>query len=188
MFKLPVVHPHARVPPCLRCVSPPIGWCTCSSSSAATVEGEGSGRRWVLLALKHGLERSIYTPNRLVEDALQVALCEGRALEVLLRLDLLGDHDCLLVLDGGHLLLAQRLLGSLVVSQIELGADEDDGDARCVVVDLGVPLGPCQLGERRQWLLGLTLALTLSNDGGLTMEKQMRNTSVWGYESGRSRS
>lgn len=35
---------------------------------------------------------------------------------------------------------------------------------------------------------GLTLALTLSNDGGLTMEKQIRKTSVWGYESGLRRS
>ncbi len=80
-------------------------------------------------------------PDGLVKDALQVALCEGRALEVLLRLDLLGDHDGLLVLNGRHLLLAQRLLGALVISQIELGADEDDGHARRVVVDLGVPLG-----------------------------------------------
>lgn len=88
-----------------------------------------------------------YTPNCLVEDALQVALCEGRALEVLLRLDLLGNHDCLLVLDGGHLLLAQRLLGGLVVSQIELRADEDDGHARRVMVDLGVPLVAVRWGK-----------------------------------------
>jgi hypothetical protein len=92
-----------------------------------------------------------YTPNRLVKDALQVSLCERRALEVLLRLDLLGDHDCLLVLDGGHLLLAQRLLGRLIVAQIELCADEDDGYARRVVVDLRVPLDPvsCVMHERR---------------------------------------
>lgn len=83
----------------------------------------------------------MHIPNGLIKDALQVALCEGRALEVLLRLDLLGDHDCLLVLDGGHLLLAQRLLGALIVSQIKLGADKDDGYAWRVVVDLGVPLG-----------------------------------------------
>lgn len=31
-----------------------------------------------------------------------------------------------------------------------------------------------------------TFALTLSNDGGLTMEKQMRKTSVCGYDSGRN--
>lgn len=83
-----------------------------------------------------------YTPDCLVKNALQVSLCERRALEVLLCLDLLGDHDGLLVLDGGHLLLAQRLLGSLIVAQIELCADEDDGYARCVVVNLGIPLEP----------------------------------------------
>lgn len=33
-----------------------------------------------------------------------------------------------------------------------------------------------------------TFALTLSNEGGLTIEKQIKNTSVWGYDSGRSRS
>ena len=35
---------------------------------------------------------------------------------------------------------------------------------------------------------GNHFALTLSKDGGLTMEKQMRNTSVCGYDSGRRRS
>lgn len=79
-------------------------------------------------------------PNGLVEDALEIPLSEGRALEVLLRLDLLGDLDGLLILDGGHLLLPQTLLGGLVIAEIQLGADQDDGDARGVVLDLGVPL------------------------------------------------
>lgn len=34
----------------------------------------------------------------------------------------------------------------------------------------------------------LTFALTLSKEGGLTIEKHIRKTSVCGYESGRSRS
>ena len=79
-------------------------------------------------------------PNSFVKDTLQVALCEGGALEVLLRLDLLCDHDGLLVLDGRHLLLPQRLLGGLIVPQIELGADEDNGNAGRVVIYLRVPL------------------------------------------------
>ena len=79
-------------------------------------------------------------PDRLVKHALQVPLGERGALEVLLRLDLLGDHDGLLVLYRRHLLLPQALLGSLVVPQIELGTDEDDGHAGRVVVNLGEPL------------------------------------------------
>lgn len=35
---------------------------------------------------------------------------------------------------------------------------------------------------------GCTFALTLSNEGGLTIEKQIRKTSVWGYDSGLKRS
>lgn len=146
----------------------------------------GRGLRTALEAVSSvwglGLECA---PNGLVEDALQVALCQCRALEVLLRLDFLGNHNGLLVLDGRHLLLAQRLLGGLVVSQIELGADQDDGHARCVVVNLGIPLGSLVWG-RRGWMGGRAFALTLSKEGGLTMEKQMRKTSVWGYDSGRS--
>lgn len=81
-----------------------------------------------------------YAPNRLVEDALQVALCQGRAFEVLLRLDLFGNHDCLLILNGRHFLLSERLLGVLVISQIELCANKDDGHARRMMVNLWVPL------------------------------------------------
>jgi hypothetical protein len=57
-----------------------------------------------------------------------------------LCLNLLRDHDRLLVLNGRHLLLSQRLLGRLIVSQVELCADEDDWYARRVVIYLRVPL------------------------------------------------
>ena len=103
----------------------------------------GRGLRTALRAVSWGRwggRDALYAPDGLVEDALQVALCERRALEVLLRLDLLGDHDGLLVLDGRHLLLPQRLLGRLIVPQIELGADEDNGNAGRVVIYLRVPL------------------------------------------------
>jgi hypothetical protein len=107
----------------------------------------GRGLRTALEAVSWVVRGSSrYAPDGLVEDALQVALCQGGALEVLLRLDLLGHHDRLLVLDGRHLLLPQRLLGALVVSQVELGADEDDGHPRRVMVDLGVPLGAVSKG------------------------------------------
>lgn len=84
--------------------------------------------------------RKANAPNCFVKDTLKVALCERRALEVLLRLDLLCDHDGLLVLDRRHLLLPQRLLCGFIVPQIELCADEDDWYAGRVVVDFWVPL------------------------------------------------
>ena len=79
-------------------------------------------------------------PNCLVENTLQVTLCEGGAFQVLLCFDLLGDYNCLLVLNWRHLLLPERLFGGLVVSQIELRTDKNDGHAWCMVVNLGVPL------------------------------------------------
>lgn len=79
-------------------------------------------------------------PDGFVKDTLEVALCEGRALHVFDGLDLLGDTDSLLVLDGCHLLLSQSLLGAFVIAKVKLGANQDDGDAGCVVLDFGVPL------------------------------------------------
>lgn len=86
-----------------------------------------------------------HAPNSLIEHALQVPLRECRALEVLLCLDLLRHHDGLLILDGRHLLLPQALARGLVIAQIQLRADEDDGDAGGVVLDLGIPL--CRLAS-----------------------------------------
>lgn len=127
-------------------------------------------------------------PDRLVENALQIPLCQRGALQVLLGLDLLCDHDGLLVLYGRHLLLPEALLGRLVVPQIELSADEDDGYTGRVMVDLRVPLVVVSRPWSRCGGCSFTFALTLSNEGGLTMEKQIKKTSVWGYESGRKRS
>lgn len=56
-----------------------------------------------------------------------------------------------------------------------------------MMVDLGVPLRDntksvlimsCMHGSVKEGFLAL--ALTLSNEGGLTMLKQIRKTSVWG--------
>jgi hypothetical protein len=44
-------------------------------------------------------------PDRLVENALEISLCQRGAFQVLLGLDLLRNHDGLLVLYGRHLLL-----------------------------------------------------------------------------------
>jgi hypothetical protein len=80
------------------------------------------------------------SPDSLIKDALQIPLGQGRALEVLVSLDLLGADQRLVVGDRLHPLLAQGLQRGGVFPQIELRADEDDGDVRCVVVDFGVPL------------------------------------------------
>ena len=82
----------------------------------------------------------MYVLDRLVKHALQIPLRQGRALEVLDGLDVLGDPDRLLVLYGLHLALAQLLLDLGVVAEVELCADQDDGDAGRVVLDFGVPL------------------------------------------------
>ena len=54
--------------------------------------------------------------------------------------DLLGDDQGLLVRDGLHLAGAEGVGGGAVISQVELGAHQDDGDAGGVVFDLREPL------------------------------------------------
>lgn len=126
----------------------------------------------------------MHIPDGLIKHALEVSLGQGRALQVLVGLDLLGAEKGLVVGDRFHALLAQGLEGCGIFPEVELRSNEDDGDVGCVVVDFRVPLqrtnvsavvsGEGRTDEER------TLALTLSKDGGLTMEKQMRKTSVWG--------
>lgn len=116
--------------------------------------------------------------DRLVEHALQVPLGESGTFHVLHSLDVLCYLHSLLILNWRHLTLSQLFAHFGVVSQVELGAYEDDGNAGCVVLDFRVPLvviSKVLAGDMRQMR---TLALTLSNDDGLTMEKQMRKTSV----------
>lgn len=79
-------------------------------------------------------------PDSLVKDALQVALGQGRAFEVLVCANLLGHGQSLLVRDGLHLSGAQGFGCCAVVAQVELGADQDNGDAGCMVFDFGKPL------------------------------------------------
>jgi hypothetical protein len=159
-------------------------------------------------------------PDSLVKYALQIPLRQGRALEVLVRLDVLCALQGLVVRHGLHALLPECLERGGVFPEIELRADENDGNVRRVVVDFGVPLSSARK-VNRHWPLAIrvrlrrarrrthcvghrgllevsaarrtretglqrTLAFTLSKEGGLTMEKQMRNTSVCGYDRGRS--
>lgn len=51
-----------------------------------------------------------------------------------------GHGQALGVDDGGEFLLLQLLDGVLVVSQVQLGAHQDDGSVGAVVSDLRVPL------------------------------------------------
>lgn len=79
-------------------------------------------------------------PDGFVKDTLEVPLGEGRALHVFGGLDLFGNCNGLFVLYRGHLLLPESLFGSFIISQIQLGSNEDDGYARRMVLNLGVPL------------------------------------------------
>ena len=65
---------------------------------------------------------------------------EGGALEVLHGVDLLGHLEALGIRERLELLRLQRLQSILVLAQVELGPDEDDGGVRAVVAHLRVPL------------------------------------------------
>jgi len=80
------------------------------------------------------------SPNSLIEYRLQVSLCQSRALEVLDGLDLLGTVKGLLVCDGSHPLLGQATNRVGIFTEIELGANQDDGDIGSMVINFGVPL------------------------------------------------
>jgi hypothetical protein len=129
--------------------------------------------------------RWVNIPDSFIKNALKVSLSQSRTLEVLVGLDLLGASQRLLIWYRLHALLSERFEGGCVLSKIELGSDKNDGNVGRMMVDLGVPLKRCQQSQEAMSCL-FTFAFTLSNDGGLTMEKQMRKTSVWGYERGRS--
>ena len=79
-------------------------------------------------------------PNSLVKHTLQVALRQSRTFQVLVCADLLGHRQGLLVGHRLHLPLAESFGGCAVVSQIELGADQDDRDVGGMVFNLGEPL------------------------------------------------
>lgn len=114
-----------------------------------------------------------------------------------MRSDILRGSEGLIVGDRLHSLLAETLDGVGIFPQIELRADQDDRNVRGVMADFRVPLIRVSVAVEYRVPehiqdLGIfkrehggggkksvrTLALTLSNDGGLTMEKQMRKTSV----------
>ena len=79
-------------------------------------------------------------PDSLIEDALEVALGEGRALKILMGLDLLGAEQGLVVGHRLHALLAQGVEGCGVFPKVELRSDEDDRNVGRMMIDLRVPL------------------------------------------------
>lgn len=131
-----------------------------------------------------------YSPDGSVEYVFEVLLGQGRAFHVFPGPNILGALRSLFVGDGRHSVRRELLNRHRIVPHVELGAHKYDRNTRRMVVDFGVPL--CMGGQmlRYSYILSeaseLTLATTLSNDGGLTREKQIRKTSVWGYDSGRS--
>lgn len=142
-------------------------------------------------------EFEVHVPDRFIKHALQIALCQRRALQILVCPDLFGHRQGLLVRDGFHLTGAEGFGSCAVVSQVEFSTDKNNGDTRCMVFDLWIPLLIASqlrlmkiVGRRHlKWCYSAfwrvrrgrrTLALTLSKEGGLTIEKHIKKTSVCG--------
>jgi len=103
--------------------------------------GGGRGLRTALdMLAPREAAMSGYEPDGFVKHALQIALCESRALEVLLSPDFLAHLKGLFVLNRGSSHLAHALLGCFIIAQIELGANENDGNARSMMLNFRGPL------------------------------------------------
>lgn len=72
-------------------------------------------------------------PDGLRKHILDAVLVEGRALQVAHGLDLAGERSALVMSDWHLVLLLQLPLGVAVISQIALGAHQEDGDSGTVV-------------------------------------------------------
>lgn len=126
-------------------------------------------------------------PDSFVKDTLQISLREGRAFEVFLCFDLFGNCEGLFIRNWLHLLCTKIVSGSLILSQIQFGSHKNYGDIGRVMFDFWEPLCNKLIPVRVEGICyQRTFALTLSKDGGLTIEKHMRKTSVCGYDKGRS--
>ena len=80
------------------------------------------------------------SPNSLVKNRLEAHLRQGRTLKITHGADLAGVLDRVFILDRPHLFLGQGTHGVLVVTQVEFRANENDGNARRVMRDFGLPL------------------------------------------------
>lgn len=84
---------------------------------------------------------SQHAPNRLIEYALQPLLCQRGTLQVLIRMNIPRHLVTLCIRDGLHPPIAQLGDGLWVLSQIQLGTDEDGGDVGSVMRDFRPPFG-----------------------------------------------
>lgn len=76
----------------------------------------------------------------LVKHILELVLRQRTALDVFNRAEVLCHTLTILSADRGHLLLGKLLSDAGVISQIDLGSDNEAGNAGAVVVNLGEPL------------------------------------------------
>ena len=86
----------------------------------------------------------------LVENVLQLVLCQGAALHILDGAEFLCHPLAVLLPYRRHLLLGQLVAHARVVPQIYLGADYEAGHTGAVVVDLREPLLPYVLERGRR--------------------------------------
>jgi len=86
------------------------------------------------------LDWAQHSTNSLVKDVLQSLLGQGGALEVTNSRDLLGHLESLRVCDGRHAPLTKLVNGLLIVTQVQLGTNEDGRDIRGMMADLWIPL------------------------------------------------
>lgn len=110
--------------------------------------------------MPHGISAGL---PYLIKHILELELRQSTALDILDSAELLGHPLAVLPSHGGHLLLGQLLSDAGVVSQIDLGADDEAGDAGAVVVDLGEPL----------------LADVLEGGGGGDAEANEEDVGLW---------
>lgn len=80
-------------------------------------------------------------PYGLIEHALKVPLCECGTFQILMRPDLFGHLQRLFVRHRLHPLLSKRVHCTSVFSQVQLRADQNDGDVWRVVLYFWKPLG-----------------------------------------------
>ena len=79
-------------------------------------------------------------PNSLIEHTLKVSLCQSGAFEILVSFNVFRTSQRLLVRHRLHTLRAERVYGGAIVTQIELGSDQDDWDIRSMMIDFREPL------------------------------------------------
>jgi hypothetical protein len=84
--------------------------------------------------------KKFFETTYLVKYILELVLRQSTALDVFNRAEVLCHTLTVLSADWGHLLLGKLLSDAGVISQIDLGSDNEAGNAGAVVVNLGEPL------------------------------------------------